>query len=176
MSEAEYELAVEAQGIEHWQAAMEDDPDVMFRIIKDICKVVQNGDREGKTGRRPNPKSMGFEQLWELLFPERFDTGTFPEAFKKVLETQESQRAFAVKVPMSQSQVSKFLSGDLQPSLETIEAIARAADVSPAFFAEWRALKFGSLVSEVLRSNPDRSVDLVKRMAAMTNSRPVPIG
>lgn len=49
-----------------------------------------------------------------------------------------SGRRLAAKSGISQSAVSVLLLGELRPSMEAIERIAKALDVEPEYFAEYR--------------------------------------
>lgn len=160
------ELISEAQNQAHWRTALQQNPDVMIRIIRDLAKVMQSGDRTGRTGRRPSPKAVSFDKLWGMLFPERFTNEPFNVALAEVMEGQ-SQHKFASKIPIAQPHLSRLLSGKQVPTIEVMEGAARAADISPSYFAEWRAMKLGQLLTDVLLEDPDRSTELVKRLAAI---------
>jgi transcriptional regulator with XRE-family HTH domain len=66
---------------------------------------------------------------------------------------------------VSQPQLSRLLSGRKDPDLALMEAAARAAGVTPAYFAEWRALKIAALISDLYLRRPNLSIIAVKQMA-----------
>ncbi len=161
-----HELAVQAQGLEGWQRSLEANPDVLMRIIRDMAKIIQSGDRTGVTGRRPSPKAVSFDELWSMLFPERFSNEPFHVTLVTVMNGR-SQNYFAKQMHVGQSHLHYLLRGSRKPSIEVMEAAAKAGRTSPAVFVEWRAMKLGQLVTEVLLQRPDVSTQIVKALVKL---------
>lgn len=161
------EFAEQAHGIEQWQTAIESNPDVTWRIMSDIVKVVQAESAPKRTGRRPAPEAMGFEQLLGIIYPDRFSMEPFPDALSHLMGDK-TQVEFAPLMHVSQPQLSRLLKGKVTPDMGVMESAAAAGGVTPAFFVEWRAQKLASLVTAVYVANPNLSVNVVKQIARST--------
>jgi transcriptional regulator with XRE-family HTH domain len=156
--------AEQAHGIDQWRDAIETNPDVTWRILSDIVKVVQAESIPGRTGRRPAPDMMGFDQLLDTIYPERFSTERFPEALAALMGTA-TQVEFAPLMHVSQPQLSRLLTGRVKPDLRMMENAALASGVTAAYFVEWRALKIAELIADVYLRRPTLSIIAVKQVA-----------
>jgi len=159
----------QAHGIDQWADAIENNPDVVYRILSDVVKIMQ-ADAAPRVGRRPKPAAIGMDDLLAAIYPERFSAQPFCDALADVMDG-ERQVDFAPRMHVSQSQLSKLLTGAARPDMRTMEMAAKAAGVSPAFFLEWRATKLGELVSQAYLNAPNLSVAAVKRIARETSIR-----
>jgi hypothetical protein len=152
-------------GEREWLSAFDANPDIMWSIIGDIYDVVKaEQDRDAgirKLGRRPQRTSASLDEVYATVFPAQFTMDPFGEALSKLLAGR-SVRAFAAKVPMNQSYLGKLMHGSRTVDLETLERVAVAAKVPPAYFLEWRALYIGQLITRVLTERPNLSVKAVK--------------
>ena len=152
--------------IDDWEQLLSDNPKVLWGIVADVVKAIKAGEGERKTGRRPAVTVSNLDELYELLFPKVYLAVPFPQAFATALGTR-SQRAFAASVGFNQATVSRLLSGKTPPTVQMIERIAHTLNVRPTYFAEYRALKLGQAVTDVLLANPDLSADLARRLAGV---------
>lgn len=146
-----------------WASLMREHPKVLWGLIADVVKAVKAGEGQRKTGRRPAVSVGSLDELYAALFPPTYGIVPFPEAFARALGDR-SQRAFALEVGLNQGTISRLLSGRIEPSLETIERISQALHIRPTYFAEYRAMKIGQVVTDVLRSHPELSSDCVRRL------------
>ena len=160
-------FADQAMGVEQWRTAIHDNPDVTWRILQDVVKVVQAEASPKRTGRRPAPDAVGFDALLQLLYPERFSTDPFPDALAQLMGDV-TQMAFARAIHVSQPQLSRLLAGKVKPDMGVMERAAAVASVSPAYFVEWRAAKLAELVTEAYLVQPNLSIAVVKQMARGT--------
>ena len=149
--------------LDEWEALLASNPKVLWGLVADVVKAVKAGEGERKTGRRPAVSVASIDELYEVLFPPAYDQAPFPQAFATALGSR-SQRAFAQHVGFNQATVSRLLTGKTPPTVEMIERIAHALNVRPTYFHEYRALKIGQVVTDVLLANPLMSADAVRRL------------
>lgn len=149
-----------------WIAVFDRDPDIMWRIVGDIYDVVKTEEEKaaGKRvmGRRP-PRSGSLEDVWATVFPAPYSMDPFPEALRKLMNGR-SQSAFAMRVPIHQTTLSRMLKGEWMPDLQMLERIAEAAKVQPAYFVEWRAQYVAGLIQRVLMERPNMSVMALRQV------------
>lgn len=172
MAKADLERAKElypscAMGMEDWHAFFSTAPGLraMGRILYDIYDELKSREeREAgkrRIGRRPARSAVSLAELMAVVRPEEFSNDPLPEALRRLLRGR-SQRTFARKVPISQSYLSRLLSGDRGCDLELMEALAGAAGVPPWHFPEWRAQYLGALITEVLTEAPHLGITALK--------------
>lgn len=147
-----------------WEYLLTHNPKVLWGLVADVVKAVKAAEGERKTGRRPAVSVGSVDELYDVLFPKVYVIEPFPQAFAKALGSK-SQRDFAGKIGCNQATVSRLLSGTTPPTVEMMERIAHALKLPPTFFAEYRAMKLGQVVTEFLLRNPQISIDTVRRMA-----------
>lgn len=121
----------------------------------------QAGMRRAGSGRRA-PRRASLDEVLQTVFPDRYSMEPFPQAMEKILAGR-SQRMFAQKTPgLHQMTLSRYMRGVVEPDIEMLELIAKAAKIHPAYFLEWRALYIGELLTNVFRSNPNLSVSALQ--------------
>ena len=148
-----------------WEVLLTSNPKVLWGLVADVVKAVKAGEGERKTGRRPAVSVASLDELYDILFPPAYQTAAFPEALAHALRQREhSTHTFAAVVGFNQSTVSRLMSGKTAPTVEIMERIAHALRVRPTYFHEYRAMKIGQLVTEVLLANPAISVDAARRL------------
>lgn len=149
---------------EEWETLLSSNPKVLWGLVADIVKAVKAGEGERKTGRRPAVGVGSLDELYELLFPKVYCVEPFPVAFAAALG-ERSQRDFACAIGFNQATVSRLLSGKTPPTCEVMERIAHTLKLPPTFFLEYRAMKLGQVITDVLLANPQMSIDTVRRLA-----------
>lgn len=125
--------------------------------IYDFVKAVE--EREAgihRVGRRPR-RDGSLEDVYKTVFPTPYTMDPFVTAMETLLAGR-SQRAFAPKVPMSQTDLSRLLRGVMAPDITLLERIAAAAKVHPSYFVEWRAMYVSSMVERALMARPNIGV------------------
>jgi transcriptional regulator with XRE-family HTH domain len=151
--------------VEDWASLLTENPKVLWGIVADVVKAAKAGEQDRKTGRRPAVSVSSLDELYEILFPPSYADQPFPEAFTYAMRVRNhSQHSFAAAVGFNQATVSRLVSGRAEPTVELMERIARALQVRPTYFAEYRALKLGQLVTEVLLADPSLSADSLRRL------------
>lgn len=76
----------------------------------------------------------------------------FREALAEIMGTQSlEQLELAALSDVSQSAISLLLQGRRQPRMETVEKLARALDIPPEYFVEYRAEKARRLVEDAVK-------------------------
>lgn len=146
-----------------WAAALTDQPDVMFSVIAYIVKVVKATEGPRKTGRRPGITGLSFDEVWDVLYPERFTLELLTEALPRLMAGK-SQRQVAARVPCDQATLSRVISGQLKPDLVLLRNIAAALKVPPTYFVEYRAERLAAVVQGALMQQPNLSVTVLKRL------------
>jgi plasmid maintenance system antidote protein VapI len=147
-----------------WSETFTKNPQVLWGLVADVVKAVKAGEGERRTGRRPAASVGSIDELYEVLFPACYSTAPFPEALAVALGAM-SQRAFADQVGFNQATVSRLISGKTAPTVEMIERISHTLNVRPTHFVEYRALKLGQVITDVLLANPTLSAESVRRLA-----------
>ena len=151
--------------IQDWEQLLSSNPKVLWGIVADVVKAIKAGEGERKTGRRPAVSVASLDELYAVLFPPQFTTAPFPVAFMQLLrDGGYNQVTFAAHVGFNQATVSRLASGKTLPSAEMIERLAWALDVRPTYFCEYRAIKLGRVVTDVLLAEPTLSAESVKRL------------
>ena len=148
-----------------WEGLLTENPKVLWGLVADVVKAVKAGEGERRTGRRPAVSVGSLDELYEVLFPPAYAEAEFCQALSDVLTRQNlSQRGFATKVGFNQATLSRLMAGKTEPTVEMIERIAYALNLRPTYFAEYRALKLGQVVTRVLMADPHLSADSVRRL------------
>lgn len=149
-----------------WSALLASNPKVLWGLVADVVKAVKAGEGDRRTGRRPAVGVGSLDELYSLLFPKVYVNDPFCQAFRAALGTR-SQREFAATVGINQATVSRLLRGKTAPTVEIMERIANTLRIPPTFFLEYRAMKLGQVITDVLLANPQVSIDTVRRMAGV---------
>lgn len=151
----------------NWALILEDNPEVLHRIIADAYDVVLREEERAagvrRSGRRPKPSLVPLGDVVDKVFPQQYSHDPFPVALANLLEGH-SQRAFAKRVPCHQATLSKLLNGQYEPDLPMMERIAEAAGEGPWYFLEWRAGYVGALVTDALTTSPSTAVQVIRGM------------
>lgn len=166
---AKAEFGSTAMGVDEWVGVFDDHVDVMWSILADIYNIVKDEEERDagvrRMGRRPFRAAGSIEELLSTVFPVRYTLEPFSMALNKLIGKR-SQRAFAMKIPVNQSTLSRLLAGTIQPDMPMLESVARAAKVHPTFFVEYRGLIIAEIVRRVLTEQPHLGIQAIKRMRA----------
>jgi transcriptional regulator with XRE-family HTH domain len=146
-----------------WARVLAEQPDVMYSVIAYIVKVVKATDGPRKTGRRPGVTGLSFDDVLDVLYPERYTLEPLTLAVPKLMAGR-TQRMIAPKVPCNQATLSRILSGQVQPDLALLRGLANALKVPPTYFVEYRAQRMAQLVQDALMAQPNVSVSIFKRL------------
>lgn len=147
-----------------WTELLTDHPRVLWGLIADVVKAVKAGEGEKRTGRRPAASVGSLDELYEILFPAVYGTQPFPEAFRIALNGR-PQDAFAKRIGCNQATISRLLAGRSRPSVQHMELIAHGLGIKPTYFVEYRAMKLGEIVTDVLLGNPALSAQQARELA-----------
>lgn len=170
---------VESFTSERWRQHWEDHPDTFLQVLGDIYRVYKseeakrNGTANPQGGRRKTTINGNMAELWSLVTPT-FSMEPFPEAFA-ALQGKRSLRQIARAAGMQPSSLVRYLGRSSAARLATgrrdrpgryeLEQIARALDVHPAYFREWRELVIAEYLAGVLATKPNLSISLLKAMS-----------
>lgn len=156
----------ETQGKE-WEQMLTSNPKVLWGLVADVVKAVKAAEGDRKTGRRPAASVTSLDELYELLFPKRYESSPFPVALHMALGSK-SQRTFAEEVGINQATISRLLSGKTPPTVEMMERAAYVLKIPPTYFAEYRAMKLAQILTDVLMANPEMTVEALRRFARVS--------
>lgn len=154
----------------------------MGRIVYDVYdEVISREEREAgkrRIGRRPAREATTLAAVMAVVRPEEFSNEPLPLALKALMRGR-SQRAFARKVPISQTHLNRLLLPErYDPGsypMELMEALAEASNVGPWHFPEWRAQFIGELITETLKTNPHLGITALRGLRnARRDSDPRP--
>jgi hypothetical protein len=154
-----------------WVAFFDQRPDVMHQLLGDIFSYTKAAEAEvKKTGRRPKHTKGSLDELWTMITP-RYSMDPFHLSILDLMGNR-SLRSFAARIPMHHVQLMRLIKGernlvsvhDSFASMATLEQIARAGGVHPAYFREWRELYIMSLLNQIFSENPSYSVAMVKKL------------
>jgi hypothetical protein len=157
-----------AEWRDHWEA----NPETFLQVLGDIYRIHKseearrNGTANPQGGRRKATIDGNAAELWSLVTPT-FSMEPFPEAFKAQLGDR-SLRQVAMRAKMSPSSIVRFIGtakDKRTPDRYDIERIAKALDVHPAYFREWREMVITGFLSNVLASKPNLSITLLKAIS-----------
>lgn len=152
-----------------WRQHYADHPDDLMQILGDIFRVYKseerkrNGQGNPQGGRRKAQIDGSLDELWEIITP-KFSDKPIAEAFKDVVGKR-SVRAVAMKMGTSHQLLLRKLNGTRPLYREDIEDLAKAVDVHPAYFIEWRVMVVQELVAHVMTTNPNLSIRLLKGLS-----------
>lgn len=161
-----YELAEQ-----DWVQYFTEHPDVVHSILGDIY-VITKADQATvkKSGRRPRHINGNLDELWGMITPV-YATEPFGESVKQLIGDQ-SIRQFSAKIPMHYWSLIRLMRGerqiinpyDIESSMQTLEMIAKAGKVAPAFFAEYRQLYIFKMFRQVFTARPNFTIGIVKQL------------
>lgn len=155
-----------------WIDFFKERPDVFTKLLGEIYIITKTQElSQKKSGRRTRYINGNLDELWGMIAP-RYSTATFADSVREIMGTQ-SLRAFAAKIPMHHHSLARLMRGERQivnpndpiSSMHLLERIAKAGNVHPAFFAEWRTLYVTNAISSVLQDNPHMSIAIVGQLA-----------
>lgn len=157
----EHTLVQQTSEPEFWRTHLTENPDVLHRLLADLYQATHQA-----SSRPPT-----LEDLWDLVAP-RFTNEPFGEAVKRLLDGR-SVRWLAREIHIHPVPLSRVLNGerdvvsirDPKGSMSRIEVIARALNVHPSYFAEWRRLWVMSLLDEAFAELPHLSVGVYRKFA-----------
>jgi len=161
-----------AQWVTHYQQ----NPDVLTQMLGDLYRVYKSeqAKREGTSnpqgGRRKSHIDGNLEELWAIITP-RFSVVPFPEAMAE-LRGKRTWSQIALRAGMDRRRLSALLRGASTGrhasvavlTRHDLEALARAGDVHPAYFLEWRSMVVQGLVAEMFMRSPLLSVTAIKAL------------
>ncbi len=149
-----------------WVWRMKADPSVFSNILSDLFRETRaESERragQARIGRRPNVIEGSLGELWEMITP-RYATESFPVAVKALMADMPVDD-FCALTTITRDRFTAMCRGE---GLEMfrLEAIARAFDVSPAYFMEWRSAYVLTLVEELLVAQPGLSIRYAKALS-----------
>lgn len=150
---------------ENWESVLTANPKMLWGLVADVVKAVKANEGERKTGRRPAVSVGSLDELYNILFPSQYTELPFRDAFAKLMVEKgfPTQQSFADAIGFNQATVSRILARNYAPDVEMFERIAHVLDVRPSYFAEYRALKIGQIVTDLFMAHPQMSADAVRR-------------
>lgn len=148
-----------APDVSAWMIRMRTDPDVFTRILSDIFRETRAEQarraRQARIGRRPKVIDGALGELWDIMTP-RYSNETFRFAVVGVTGGL-SPAEVGARTGLGTAAYERMLAGQ---GLEMwrLETIARAFNLSPAYFLEWRQGYILTVIAELLCLQPGLSI------------------
>lgn len=141
---------------------VEDNPSALWAIVGDILKDAAAEGRGSRPGRRPAASVSSIEDLHAVLFPPAWSDKPLRIALETLLhERGLSMRWLATKTGLTRRTVDRRLE---RPDIEFLERVAKAVDVPPTWFPEYRVLTIGAAINTLLQNDYRFSVLAVRRL------------
>lgn len=149
----------------NWKKALDNDPDILGRMLRDILKLDQLV--PGRPGTRSLDQTRAEPTLDRMMGrdpTERpYSLLPFNEAFRLLLGKR-SMRSAQAKFGLSKSKIHRFLNGTADPTAVEMETIASALGKAPSFFLEYRVRSITSSIHQSLQDLPEESIPLYEKM------------
>jgi transcriptional regulator with XRE-family HTH domain len=141
--------------VPNWKRAFDKDIDLFAWILRDVLKA--DSATPGRSGPKPTvDRFQGAVRLRQLMGDD-YSVEPFNVAFRSLAHAR-SLSNIAHKTGLSRTQVNRLLKGDSQPSGAEMEAIAKAFNVAPGFFAEYRLGVVVNALVDKLQKVPEATV------------------
>lgn len=160
----------EEYGSTSWREHYVEHPDILTKMLGDLYRVYKseeskrNGTANPQGGRRKAHIDGNLDELWSIITPD-FATCPFAEAVFNLKGTR-SYSQIATRAGMDRRRLSGLLKG-LETTVlnrDDIEAVAKALDVHPAYFREWRLAVIQDLVAQIFTASPHLSITAIKEL------------
>ena len=136
------------------------DDDMFIKILGDVLKSER---RTSTPGKRPGlSKNEGMEKINKLLDRD-FSDLEFSKAFR-TLSSGRSIRSITSVTGLSKSHIQRLLSGEDNPSIDSIEKIAKGFKKHPSYFLEYRIYKVLGMLNSVMADNPETATSWYLKM------------
>ena len=155
---------------DEWSEYFRDHPEALAQMLGDLYRVYKSEEEKRKGtsnplgGRRKAHINGNLDELWSIITP-RFSNDPFPVAVKALIG-QESLRSFASRAGMDHRRIAKLMLAREDSKLDRfdLERIAKAGDVHPAYFLEWRVMTVTELLASVFAASPHLSITALKSL------------
>jgi len=137
--------------------------DAFTHVMGDLLKSEGKRSRPGK--RPALDRSIAEGELAKLTGSSYSETD-FRNAFKALTHGR-SIRGIAHKCGMHKDQVHRLLNGTVQPSLETMEKIAKAFRKDPSYFVEYRVAFVLISIDKYLSDSPETATVWYHKMKGL---------
>jgi transcriptional regulator with XRE-family HTH domain len=138
-----------------WKRAFDKDLSLFAWIMQDILKA--DGGTAGRSGPKPAvDRKSGMVRLRQLM-GEDYSTVDFPEAFAG-LSGGNSLTVIARKTGIARTQVFRLLHGEVRPTSDEMERIAKSYNRSPGYFCEYRRGLLLAALADKLDRYPESTV------------------
>ncbi len=140
----------------NWELLFKTDPKILGSIINDIIKVSVS--KKGRPGKRSADSAEQIAQDLSRLRHEDYSMLTFVDTVRIQMQDR-SIRQVANVSGLDKMVVHRLASGKGQPpTIEHLEAFAKAFKKDPSYFSEYRAMFICNTLYSILVDNGDSSV------------------
>lgn len=134
-----------------WANLMVNDSEILTGMLGDVIKV---NNKTSRPGKRPSLSRESAEIEFLQISAEDFSDQDFHKAFV-ALTYGKSIRSVANKCKISHMQVQRLRAGEMQPSMNMMEKIAKGYRKSPAYFLEYRIMVVLATFNRFLTASPE---------------------
>ncbi len=151
-----------------WYQIFSEDSSILGRLLNDILKIDQA--EPGKPGKRPAVEVSVAEARLRQLRGEDYTSLPFRESFR-ALAANRSIRGLASKTGLDRNLVHRLLQGDVDPTADVMERVAKAFKKSPGYFPEYRIAYIVGVLFYKLDSGPEASVSFFQKLQNLGGRR-----
>lgn len=151
-----------------WACFLAEHPDTFVQMLGDVYRIYKSEEKkrlglaDPRGGRRKSSIDGNIEELFRILEPT-FSSDPFPVSFP-IAKGKRSLRQVAMRAKVHPGLISHWLAGRRPIGRHDLEAVAKALDVHPAYFREWRSLVVHEAVDAVFESSPNLSITALKEI------------
>jgi plasmid maintenance system antidote protein VapI len=138
-----------------WYEVFRSDPTVMGKMVSDIIKISET--QSSGPGKRPALDPKFAAEKYKQLSGQDYSSLPFKETFN-FMKKDYSVRHLARKTSLDKSMVQRLLKGEVDPSVEIMEKIAKGFGKKPSFFLEYRIYYVLGMLHEAMLEYPDFSI------------------
>lgn len=148
---------------EQWVARFTQEEDIWQNLLGDIYRETvaerQAAVGRARIGRRPRAIDGSMDELWKMVTPQ-YAMEPFAKALTALLESRPeiTVAELARRSGLPRTTIRKMRDGSIPLDVYKLTCIAKAFDVSPSYFREFRESYVLTVMSELLAAKPNLSI------------------
>lgn len=132
----------------NWSEILKEEPEVFHSVVNGISKTNKN-----------NANNLKVAKIMDTNYSEL----NFIDSLNVLWGTM-SFRAMSEKTGIPLASIQKIRSGDMTPSYETMEQIAKSFNIDPSYFLDYRIAKILSCIDSYLTNSPETATSWYKKI------------
>jgi transcriptional regulator with XRE-family HTH domain len=151
-----------------WNQLMSKDINIMGNILRDVWKA--DVADPNQVGPRTTPSAKEGLAWYKKISGQDFSLLDFCSSFRE-LAGDRSIRHLTTKTGLKRDYIHRILHGRVDPTMETIEKVAKSFGKDPSFFREYREMYILSTLQSQLAKYPDSSMGIYLKMRTKYGSK-----